>query len=119
VGAPALQMRIAIVANTLGLAGAERRAALWARACAALGHEVVIAVLASLGRQYEVPEAIDVASLGKSHTADLPRVVRRLRAVTRDRHGRRSIRCAGGRRGPGVPGRAFDQSKGLSVRAYL
>jgi glycosyltransferase involved in cell wall biosynthesis len=79
-------MRIAIVANDLGLGGAERQAALWARECAAMGHEVVVVVLASLGRQYELPDAIEVAALGKSHTADLPRVVRRLRAVTRDRH---------------------------------
>jgi glycosyltransferase involved in cell wall biosynthesis len=78
-------MRIAIVANNLGLGGAERQAALWARECAALGHEVVVVVLAPLGGHYELPDAIEVAALGKSHTADLPRIVRRLRAVTRDR----------------------------------
>jgi hypothetical protein len=37
-------MRIAIVANDLGLGGAERQAALWARECAELGHEVVIVI---------------------------------------------------------------------------
>jgi glycosyltransferase involved in cell wall biosynthesis len=78
-------MRIAIVANDLGLGGAERQATLWARECAAMGHEVVVVVLGSLDRQYAVPDAIEVASLGKSHAADLPLVVRRLRAVTRDR----------------------------------
>jgi glycosyltransferase involved in cell wall biosynthesis len=78
-------MRIAIVANDLGLGGAERQAALWARECAAMGHEVVVVALASSGRRYEVPDAIEVAQLNKSYTADLPRVVRRLRAVTRDR----------------------------------
>jgi glycosyltransferase involved in cell wall biosynthesis len=77
-------MRIAIVANHLALGGAERQATLWARECAAMGHEVVVVVLASLGGQYELPDAIEVAALGKSHAADLPRVVRRLRAVTRD-----------------------------------
>jgi len=77
-------MRIAIVANHLGLGGAERQAVLWARACASLGHGVVVAVLAPSGREYEVPDSIDVAGLGKSRAAHLPRMVRRLRAVTRD-----------------------------------
>jgi glycosyltransferase involved in cell wall biosynthesis len=49
------------------------------------GHEVVVVVLASSGHWYELPDAVEVAALGKSHTADLPSVVRRLRAVTRDR----------------------------------
>jgi glycosyltransferase involved in cell wall biosynthesis len=78
-------MRIAIVTNHLGLGGAERQAVLWARVCETLGHDVVVAALASVDREYEVPDSVEVATLGKSRSADLPRVVRRLRALARDR----------------------------------
>lgn len=77
-------MRIAIVVNHLGIGGAERQAALWAEGCEALGHEVVIAVLERLDREYELPDSLAIADLGKSRAADLPGVTRRLRAAVRD-----------------------------------
>jgi FkbM family methyltransferase len=76
-------MRIALVANHLGVGGAERQAALWADACAKLGHSVTIAVLEELGREYELPGSVQVTHLGKSRWADLAIVVRRLRAAIR------------------------------------
>src|SRR4051812_1944471 len=76
-------MRIGIVANNLGLGGAERQAALWAEACRNLGHEVVIAALERVEREYEVDGSIGVAQLAKSGSRDLPRVVRRLRRVVK------------------------------------
>jgi glycosyltransferase involved in cell wall biosynthesis len=74
-------MRIAIVANNLGLGGAERQAVLWAEACKNLGHEVEIVVLERVEREYDVHESIGLTQLGKAGSRDLPRVVRGLRRV--------------------------------------
>lgn len=77
-------MRIALVANHLGVGGAERQVALWADTCTKLGHSVAIAVVEDLGHEYELPDSVEVTHLGKSRSSDLPIAVRRLRAAVRD-----------------------------------
>jgi glycosyltransferase involved in cell wall biosynthesis len=77
-------MRIALVANHLGVGGAERQAALWAEACLTIGHEPVVAVLDPLSHEYDVPDSVEVVHVGKSGATDLPRVARRVREIARD-----------------------------------
>ena len=77
-------MRIALVANHLGVGGAERQAMLWAEACSDLGHDPVVTVLDPLHHEYEMDESIEVLHVGKSSAADLPRVARRVREIARD-----------------------------------
>jgi glycosyltransferase involved in cell wall biosynthesis len=77
-------MRIALVANHLGLGGAERQAVLWAEACSDLGHEPVLTVLDPLHHEYETADSIEVLHVGKSGAADLPRVARRVREIAGD-----------------------------------
>jgi glycosyltransferase involved in cell wall biosynthesis len=77
-------MRIALVANHLGVGGAERQAVLWAEACSELGYEPIVTVLDPLHHEYEMTDSIEVLHVGKSKAADLPRVARRVREIARE-----------------------------------
>ena len=69
--------------NSLARGGAERQTALWAAACERLGHEVEILAMHRRPDEYELPDAARVGYLEKSGRLDLPRMVRRVRALGR------------------------------------
>jgi glycosyltransferase involved in cell wall biosynthesis len=77
-------MRIALVANHLGVGGAERQAVLWAETCADLGHEPVVTVLDPLHHEYDLADSIELCHIGKAGATDLPRIARRVRDIARD-----------------------------------
>jgi len=72
-----------MVTNSLARGGAERQTALWATACERLGHEVEVLAMFRRPDEYPVPETAVIEYLHKSKRADLPRMVRRVRAFSR------------------------------------
>lgn len=72
-----------MVTNSLARGGAERQTALWATACERLGHEVEILSMFRRPDEYPVPETAVIGYLDKSRRGDLPRMVRRVRALSR------------------------------------
>jgi glycosyltransferase involved in cell wall biosynthesis len=72
-------MRVTLIANGLGIGGAERQAVLWADACVALGHETRLIALQEPGPDYEVPAGVEVVHLDKRGRTDAGQLALRLR----------------------------------------
>jgi glycosyltransferase involved in cell wall biosynthesis len=76
-------MRVGILTAALGGGGAERQAEIWARLCAAEGHDVTAIVLWQKTEVADLP-GIRVVHYRKSSVADLATITWRLRRLQRD-----------------------------------
>jgi glycosyltransferase involved in cell wall biosynthesis len=77
-------MTVGIAAISLSGGGAERQAALWARAAADRGAAVRVLALEDGGQGYSLPQQVAVEVLGKRTRRDAARAIVKLRALARE-----------------------------------
>jgi glycosyltransferase involved in cell wall biosynthesis len=76
-----MSLRVGIITNSLRDGGAERQAALWARACRDLGHEVTVLALNRGPIDYQLPEGVRLRNAWKSRRLDVHRVAWQVHAL--------------------------------------